>query len=81
MTVLKILWQPLVTYLVARYGLGLDPYEVAGVTVMAALPTAQSVFVYAAQFGRGEVLARDSVVITTVVSLPVMVLLAAVLVP
>jgi malonate transporter len=80
-TVLKILWQPLVTYLVARHGLGLSAYEVAGVTVMAALPTAQSVFVYAAQFGRGEVLARDSVVITTLVSLPVMVLLAALLVP
>ncbi|GAA2086713.1 AEC family transporter [Aeromicrobium tamlense] len=80
-TVLKLVWQPLVTYLVARHALGLDAYEVAGVTVMAALPTAQSVFVYAAQFGRGEVLARDSVVITTLVSLPVMVLLAGLLVP
>lgn len=77
---LKLLWQPLVACLVARYGFALSAHEVAGVTLMAALPTAQNVFVYATRFGHAQVLARDCVAITTVASLPVLVLLAAVLV-
>lgn len=79
--VLKLGWQPLVAYLVARFALGLDAHEVAGVTLMAALPAAQNVFVYATRFGRGEVLARDCVAVTTLASLPVLVVLAALLVP
>lgn len=79
--VLKLGWQPLVAYLVARYALDLSALEVAGVTMMAALPTAQNVFVYATRFGRAQLLARDSVAVTTIASLPVLVLLAAVLVP
>jgi len=78
---LKLVWQPLVAYLVARFALGLSAYEVAGVTLMAALPTAQNVFVYATRFRRGEVLARDCVAVTTLASLPVLLLLAALLVP
>lgn len=79
--VLKLAWQPLVAYLVARFALGLDAHEVAGVTLMAALPTAQNVFVYASRFRRGEVLARDCVAVTTLASLPVLLVLAALLVP
>ncbi len=79
--VLKLAWQPLVAYLVARYGLGLSAHEVAGVTLMAALPSAQNVYVYAARFGRAEVLARDCVAVTMLASLPVLILLAALLVP
>lgn len=76
---LKLVWQPLVAFALAHYLLDLPAHEVAGVTIMATLPTAQSVFVYATQFGRSEVFARDAVVITTVASLPVMVVLAALL--
>nr|WP_255499477.1 AEC family transporter [Aeromicrobium senzhongii] len=80
-SVLKLAWQPLVAYLVARYALDLSAHETAGVTLMAALPTAQNVFVYASRFGHATVLARDCVAVTTVASLPVLVVLAAVLVP
>lgn len=80
-SVLKLCWQPLVAYLVARFLLDLDALEVAGVTMMAALPAAQNVFVYATRFGRAQVLARDCVAVTTIASLPVLVVLAALLVP
>jgi malonate transporter len=77
--VLKLIWQPVVAYLLARFAFGLDDHEVFGITVMASLPTAQNVFVYASRFGRSELLARDSVAITTVLSVPVLIVLAAVL--
>lgn len=77
--VLKLVWQPLVAYLLARFVFDLSAVEIAGVTMMAALPTAQNVFVYASRFRRSELLARDSVAITTAASLPVLVVIAALL--
>ena len=49
------------------------------VTVLAALPTAQNIFVHATRYGRGEVLARDSIFVTTLASVPVVLVIAAVL--
>lgn len=76
---LKLVWMPAVAYVVARFVFGLDSHEVFGLTVMAALPTAQNVFVYASRFQRSELLARDSVAVTTLLSVPVLVGLAAIL--
>jgi malonate transporter len=47
--------------------------------VLAGLPTAQNVFVYAQRYERGVTLARDTVLITTVGSVPVLVLVALLL--
>jgi predicted permease len=44
--------------------------------VLAALPTAQNLNTYAAVFQRGETLARDTTLITTVASVPVIALIA-----
>ena len=49
------------------------------VTVLAALPTAQNIFVHATRYGRGEVLARDSIFVTTVLSVPAIMTVAALL--
>lgn len=76
---LKLVWMPTVAYALARFAFDLESHEVFGLTVMAALPTAQNVFVYASRFGRSELLARDSVAVTTLLSIPVLVGLAAVL--
>jgi malonate transporter len=76
---LKLGWMPAVAYALARFAFDLEPHEVFGLTVMAALPTAQNVFVYATRFGRSELLARDSVAVTTLLSIPVLVGLAALL--
>jgi predicted permease len=78
---LKLIVQPLVGFLMARYVLHLDPHAVLAVTVVAALPTAQNVFTHAVRYERGVILARDSIFVTTVLSLVVLVVIAALLSP
>ena len=78
---LKLVVQPLVGYLMAEYVLQLDPPAVLAVTVVAALPTAQNVFTHAVRYDRAVILARDSIFVTTVLSLVVLVAIAAVLSP
>ena len=46
---------------------------------MAALPTAQNVLVYATQYGRGQVLARDAGMVTTTLAVPVLLIIAVTL--
>jgi len=76
---LKLAWMPAIAYVLARFVFGLESHEVFGLTVMAALPTAQNVFVYASRFQRSELLARDSIAVTTLASIPVLFGLAAIL--
>lgn len=71
-TLLKLVAMPAVAYLVGRFGFGLDGHALYAVTVLAALPTAQNVFVYAQQYRVAEVLARDAVFVTTIGALPVL---------
>ncbi|QWZ08059.1 AEC family transporter [Nocardioides panacis] len=78
-TVLKLVVQPAAAYGVARLVLGLDGTALLAVTVLAALPTAQNIFVHATRYGRGVVLARDSIFVTTVLSVPAIALVAALL--
>jgi predicted permease len=77
-TLLKLVVQPVTAYVVARFALGLSDTGLLAVTVLAALPTAQNIFVHATRYGRAEVLARDSVFVTTVLSVPTVVLVAAI---
>ncbi|MDM7990263.1 AEC family transporter [Arthrobacter sp. zg-Y877] len=75
----KLLLQPLLAYLLARFVLGMDGHLLFAVVVTAALPTAQNVFVAAARYREGVLVAKDTVLLTTVASLPVLVLAAALL--
>lgn len=59
--------------------LGLADTALLAVVAMAALPTAQNVLVYALQYGRGQALARDATLATTLLSAPVLVVVAALL--
>ena len=77
--VLKNTVQPAVAYSLGRGVADLDGTALLAVVVTSALPTAQNVFVYAATFGRGTVLARDVILLSTVLSVPVLVLVALVL--
>lgn len=74
---LKLILQPLIGFLLARFVVGLDPLGVLAVTVIAALPTAQNVFTHAVRFDRGVVLARDTIFLSTLGSIPLIALLAA----
>lgn len=77
--VLKLLVQPLLAYAAARWLFGLDGRALLAATVVAALPTAQNIFVYATRYGRSTVLARDSIFVTTVLSVPVLLAITALL--
>ncbi|MFC8921302.1 AEC family transporter [Cellulosimicrobium sp. NPDC057127] len=74
----KLVVMPLVVLVVARFAFGLDDAAVASAVTLAALPTAQNVYNYAARFGRGEILARDTILVTTAGS-PVALLVVALL--
>ncbi|MBV6762984.1 AEC family transporter [Rhodococcus opacus] len=69
-SVLKIVVQPVLAYVMARYLLGLSGHELFAIVVVATLPTAQNVFVYASRYGVGTVLARDTAFVTTLAAIP-----------
>jgi len=69
--VFKVLVMPALAYALARWVFGATADQVAVITVLAALPAAQNLNTYAAVFGRGETLARDVTLITTLASVPV----------
>lgn len=76
---LKVLVQPLVAFTVGHFVLGLPPAGLLAVTVVAALPTAQNVFTFAVRYRCGTLLARDSIFVSTVLSVPVLFAIAALL--
>jgi len=76
---LKLAAMPLVAWVVAVFVFHLSPHDVLIVTVLAALPTAQNVFNYAQRFDVGETIARDTVFLTTVGCVPVLLLIVTLL--
>ncbi|MEV0152222.1 AEC family transporter [Micromonospora sp. NPDC050686] len=76
---LKIVVQPALAYALGRWAAGLSGVALLAVTVTSALPTAQNVFVYASSYDRGTLLARDVVLLTTVLSGPVLIGIAVLL--
>ena len=58
--------------------MGLEPAGVIAAGLMAALPTAQNVFIYSSRYNTAPHLARDVSVITTFAALPVMLVIALV---
>ncbi|MEV4640646.1 AEC family transporter [Actinoplanes sp. NPDC049548] len=73
--VLKTVAMPVIAFLLAA-GLGLPRDAAYAVTVLAALPTAQNIFLYAQSFGTGLVVARDAIFLSTVCCVPVLLLIA-----
>lgn len=69
---LKLALMPGVAILVAGPVLGLSHQEVLAAGVLAALPTAQNVFILAVAYRRGEQVAREAVFVTTMLSMPAM---------
>jgi len=76
---LKLVGQPLLAYAVARWLFDLDGRALLAATVVAALPTAQNIFVYASRYHRSTTLARDSIFVTTAMSVPVLLVITALL--
>ncbi|TDE00754.1 AEC family transporter [Jiangella asiatica] len=58
---------------------GLSRDELLAAVVLSALPTAQNALTYAIRYGQATTLVREAVLVTTIASLPVLVVVAAVL--
>ena len=78
---LKLAVMPVVAWLLGALVWHLHGHQLFAVVVLAALPTAQNVFNYAQRYGRGVTIARDTVLITTALSIVALVIIAALLAP
>jgi malonate transporter len=76
---LKTFVQPLTAYVIARWVLDLHGTALLAPTLLAALPTAQNVYVYAVHYRSSRTLARSAVLLSTLLSIPVMILIAGLL--
>jgi malonate transporter len=76
---IKLAVMPVIAWVLGDLVFGLDDEHVFAVVVLAGLPTAQNIFVFAQRYDRGVTLARDTVLITTVAAAPVLVLVALLL--
>lgn len=77
-TVLKMAVMPVIAWLVG-VALGLDDRVLLGVVITAALPTAQNIFLHATRYRVGEDVSRETILVTTLASLPVALLVAVLL--
>ncbi len=72
-TVAKVLIHPLVAVVLATTVFHLPMPQVLAVTVLAALPTAQNIFIIASRYQVGYRLSRDAIFISTLASIPVVI--------
>ncbi|GAA4167791.1 AEC family transporter [Gryllotalpicola koreensis] len=78
-TALKVVLMPVVGWALARYGFGITGHALFATVVLCALPAAQNVYNFAARYERGELVARDAVLLTTIFSVPVIFVIAVLL--
>ncbi|WEO77091.1 AEC family transporter [Cryobacterium sp. SO2] len=76
---IKVVLMPVLAYLIGRFVFGLAGTELFAVVTVSALPTAQNIFNFASRYGRGEVVTRDTVLVTTIAAIPALVIVAALL--
>ena len=76
---IKLVVQPFVAFLIASLLFGMSGHLLFSSVVMAALPTAQNVFNYASRYGTHMALARDVGLLTTIGSIPVLIVIALLL--
>lgn len=74
-TTLKVVGMPVVSWLLCL-AFGVQGNLMYAAVILSALPTAQNVYNYAATYGRGETIARDTVFLTTFLALPAMLVIA-----
>ncbi|MEN8584510.1 AEC family transporter [Burkholderia sp. RS01] len=75
-TFLKIAVMPLIVWVLGRFVFGLEGQHLLASVIMAALPTAQNVFLFASPYGRGMSVARDVILCTTLLSVGALLLVA-----
>jgi malonate transporter and related proteins len=68
-SVLKLVAQPVIAYVIGAFLLRLAPPELLAVVVCAGLPTAQNAFIFAQQYHTAQALAGRAVLVTTTLSM------------
>src|SRR5699024_3675859 len=76
---IKLVIHPLAAWLLAEFVFQFNAQGVLVATVLASLPTAQNVFVSASRYNTGLIVARDTVLITTILAIPAMIAVAGLL--
>ncbi|HEX5856730.1 MAG TPA: AEC family transporter [Microbacterium sp.] len=76
---LKLIAMPLVAWALGAFVFHLSPAELLIVVVLASLPTAQNVFNYAQRYDVGETIARDTIFLSTIGCIPVLLLVSVLL--
>jgi malonate transporter len=77
--ILKSFAMPAVAWILAQYVFGLQGHQLLAAVAIAALPAAQNVYNFASRYDVGLVLARDTVLLTTALAVPVLVLVTLLL--
>ncbi|MFE5144525.1 AEC family transporter [Streptomyces fagopyri] len=76
---LKAVGQPAAAWALAAGVFGLHGAPLLDVVVTSALPAAQNLFTYASRYHVGETLARESILLSTILSVPALVVIATAL--
>ena len=79
MTALKLVVHPFVAWLIGGPLLGYSGHELLAIVVTSTLPTAQNVYINALKYRQSEVVTRDVVFITTLLSIPAVVIVTGLL--
>ncbi|UYQ79220.1 AEC family transporter [Glutamicibacter sp. JL.03c] len=78
-TAAKLLIHPALAWVLAYLVFGLRGEMLVASVIMAGLPTAQNIFVTASRYNEGVTVAKDTVLITTICAIPLMMVLALLL--
>ena len=78
-SVLKLVVHPALAYVLAAFVFGLEGRDLLIAVVLGSLPTAQNVFVAASRYESGTTVAKDTILVTTVVAIPAMIAVALLL--
>jgi malonate transporter len=78
-SVIKLVVHPALAWLLAGPVMGLEGDALLIAVVLGSLPTAQNVFVAASRYETGMVMAKDTVLVTTIVAIPAMIAVALLL--
>lgn len=78
-TAIKVAVMPVIAYLLGTFVFHLEDGELFAVVAVSALPTAQNIFNFSARYNRAVIVTRDTVLLTTVASIPALLVIAALL--
>ena len=78
-TGIKVVLMPIASYLFGYFVFDLDGAQLFAVVAVSALPTAQNIYNFASRYDRAIVVTRDTVLLTTIMSMPALLVIAALL--